>query len=371
MIYLDNAATTKPLPSVLKAIKPYMEMEWYNPNSSYKPAQKVRQKIEEVRQQVADEINCNKEEIYFTSGACESNSWVFSKVPCSYKITSTIEHASIKAIIDNNSNIITIPVNKEGVLDLFELEVWLHASTPSCLVSVIMGNNETGTIQDIKAIAELVHKYNGILHTDATQCFGQIPIDVESLGIDLMSASAQKIGGLKGTGFLYVKQGVEIEPLIYGEQENKMRGGTENVVGIVAFGEAIKHIDYSKSNAIKLMRQYFEDKLISELGVTINGDSNKLPNNINFTLKEDVTAETLIKMLDLSNIYVSAGSACNSKEQTPSYVLKAIGLSDKEAYKTLRVTINADTTFEDVDVFIGELKEQIEFLQNLKGDSND
>lgn len=371
MIYFDNAATTKPLPSVLKAIKPYVEMEWFNPNSSYEPGKKVRQKIEEVRQQVAEEINCKKEEIYFTSGACESNSWVFSKVPCSYHITSTIEHASIKSIVDNYSNIITIPVDKEGVLNLIELEMWLQSCTIPCLVSVIMGNNEIGTIQDIKAISDLVHKYEGIFHTDATQCFGQIPIDIGELGIDLLSASAQKIGGLKGTGFLYVRKGIKISPLIYGEQENKKRGGTENVIGIVAFGEAIKYIDYSRNETVKLMRQYIESRLISELGVRINGSDNKLPNNISFTIKEDITAETLITMLGISNIYLSAGSACNSNEQTPSTVLKAIGMSDKEAYKTLRVSINPDTTFEDVDIFIKELKEQIEFLENLKGESDD
>lgn len=379
IIYLDNAATTKPVDSIVEAVKPYIESEWYNPSAKYSKCSNVKEKIESVRTDIAKEIGVNTNEIYFTSGATESNNWVIrgfvdqcrmeNKKPLI--ITTNIEHSSIikciKAMDKLYAHCICIPVNQNGYFDLESLKTILEyykaVSYIKILVSVGMGNNEIGTIQDIASIANIVHVYGGILHTDATQCFGHIPINNQILCADMISASAQKFGGLKGIGFLYKKDTVEIQPLIYGSQEQGQRGGTENVVGIVALGEAIKQIDYSKADKVKRLRDYMIKELVERLWCKINGSiTDRLPNNINITFSQSVTGEALIYILETDDIYISAGSACNSYSNQPSHVLKAIGLSDEEASKTIRITLSDDITYEQVDYFINQLEKAIKLL---------
>ena len=320
------------------------------------------------------------EKIYFTSGACESNNWVirgFDDANINNKsaiITTPIEHKSILEAINNpalQSDIHICKVDHYGFVDIDCLKNLLDLNKDKrILVSVIMANNEIGTIQDIKKIADLVHSYNGILHTDATQAFGHIPIDVKELGIDLLSASAQKLGGLKGTGFLYNNNAQKLRPLIYGAQENGYRGGTENVIGIIALGEAIKHIDYNKQLEIANLRDIFIKELL-RLGCNLNGSwAIRLPNNINVRFKQNITGEAIVYGLDTSDIYISTGSACNSKEIEASYVLKAIGLSDESAYKSIRITLPDDITRDKIDKAIQEIKKLIQLLtieDNIKG----
>lgn len=378
-VYLDNAATTKPVDSIVEAVKPYIESEWYNPSAKYSKGSNVKKKIESVRADIAKEIGADSYEIYFTSGATESNNWVIRGFVDQCKIegkkpliiTTNIEHGSIikcvKAMEKLYAKCIYLPVNQNGCFILESLNAVLkfYKDIPcvKVLVTIGMGNNEIGTIQDITSIANMVHDYNGVLHTDATQCFGHIPIDNQVLCADMLSASAQKFGGLKGIGFLYKKDSIEIQPLIYGSQEQGQRGGTENVVGIVALGEAINQIDYSKTDKVKHLRNYMIEKLVKRLGCKVNGSiTDRLPNNINITFPQSITGEALIYMLDMCNIYISSGSACNAHSIKPSYVLQAIGLDDYEISRTIRITLPDDINKEQIDTVVDEIEKQIQVL---------
>lgn len=386
-IYLDNAASVKPVRSIIDAVMPYIKSDWHNPSSKYSKGLNVKEKIESVRANIAKEICVSADEIYFTSGATESNNWAIQGyvMQCNRDsilpvvITTDIEHNSIRECVKNISKNIEcyvhfIPVNKDGFIDIDKLKELLNYYTDKnafqnyrkpikLLVSVGMGNNEIGTIQEIASIADIVHAYNGILHTDATQCFGHIPINNQILCTDMISASAQKLGGLKGTGFLYKKNSIEIQPLIYGSQERGQRGGTENVVGIIALGEAIKQIDYSKANNVKYLRDYMIKKLSERLGCRINGSiTDRLPNNINITFPQSVTGEALIYLLDMCNIYISSGSACNAYSENISHVLCAIGLDDYKISKSIRITLPDDINIEQIDKVVNEIEKQIQVL---------
>lgn len=372
-IYLDEAASAKPLDSVLAAIKPYIETEWYNPSSIYTAGIKVKEKIESVRRDVAKCINANKDEIYFTSGATESNNHVIRGFDDAnyYKdsviITTPIEHKSIIDAVNNpvlKSDVEFCKVDSKGFVDMKSLKNLLELNKDrKILFSVILANNEIGTIQRMHEISILVHKYNGILHTDATAAFGRKFIDVKELGVDLLSASAQKIGGLKGVGFLYKKNGIKLYPLIYGSQENEMRGGTENVIGIVALGEAIKHIDYHKAEKIIDVRNYMIKQLMQKFDCKVNGDVyNRLPNNINVTFPQNITGEALIYLLDASGIMISSGSACSSNSIKSSDVLKSIGLTDDEAARTIRISLSDDIDINTAYKVICEIDKAIKLL---------
>lgn len=378
-VYLDSAATTKPVDSIVEAVKPYIENEWYNPSAKYSKGSNVKKKIESIRADIAKEIGADSNEIYFTSGATESNNWVIRGFVDQCKIedkkpliiTTNIEHGSIikcvKAMEKLYAKCIYLPVNQNGCFILESLnavlEFYKDIPCVKVLVTIGMGNNEIGTIQDITSIANMVHDYNGVLHTDATQCFGHIPIDNQVLCADMISASAQKFGGLKGIGFLYKKNSVEIQPLIYGSQEQGQRGGTENVVGIVALGEAVNQIDYSKTDKVKHLRNYMIEKLVKRLGCKVNGSiTDRLPNNINITFPQSITGEALIYMLDMCNIYISSGSACNAHSIKPSYVLQAIGLDDYEISRTIRITLPDDINKEQIDTVVNEIEKQIQVL---------
>ena len=377
MIYLDEASTSKPKKEVVEAIMPYLETFWHNPSTLYSLGKKVHKDVDKVRKIILKKINANKnDKLYFTSGATESNNWAmrgfYDYFNLSEKvvfITTPIEHNSITKLINStalsNAEIHFCKVHpNSGIIDFDSLEKILKVCVnKKIFVSISIANNEIGTIQDVKSLSRLIHKYNGIFHTDATQAFGHIPIDVKEMGIDIMSCSAQKIGGLKGTGFLYVKNNICLNPLIYGSQENGMRGGTENVVGIIALGKAVELIDYKQSKFISDLRDYLINCL-SKLDCSINGSlDNRLPNNVNVTLNYNITGEALVYMLDTCGIYISSGSACNVLLHKPSQVLKSIGLSNEQIDRTVRITLPDDITREQIDKFIFEIQKQIKILE--------
>lgn len=383
-IYLDAAATTKPKPAVVEVVNKYLTEQWQNPSALYGAAVDVREDVERARLTVAEYIHAEPEEIIFTSGGSESNSLAIlgflNQCLLSEKdmcfITTTIEHKSIllaKEFIENtgHNRVREVRVDWDGFVSLPSLIERIQSATSMYknmrfLVSVQMANNEIGTIQDIRTIAEIVHENGAYLHVDAVQAFGHIDIDVEELGIDMLSASGHKLGAPKGSGFLYVKKGVEISPIIFGTQESGMRGGTENVPYIMGLEMAI---GLTKQRKYKEQIQNVvscRDRLIQYFlnhGCKINGSlTERLPNNVNVTLPNKLTGEALIYMLSASGICISAGSACNTHSQSVSHVLKAINLSDEDAMRTIRITLPDDITTADIDKFICEIEKAVKIL---------
>ena len=381
-IYLDTSATTQPRKEVVAEITKYMTNKWYNPSSLYSPSKEVKNNIEEVRCKVAKSINAEPNEIFFTSGGSESNSMAIlgllnsNKVEIQKVITSGLEHSSIVKLLESKINQVSVDIVKchtSGKIDLSDLITKLESIKSNglnrkTLVTIQFANNEIGTIQDIKTISDLVHMTdkNFILHTDAVQAYGQIPIDVKELGIDMLSVSGHKIGTPKGIGFLYINEEIQplIKPLISGSQQQGLRGGTENVPYIIALGKAVDLISYENKELIK-NRIYFENEL-KKIGFRINGSDYKLPNNINATYysppNNNFTNEALIYLLDMFGIYISSGSACNSSKIESSHVLKAIGLSDSDAMKTIRITMPPDITKEIIDYVVKKIDEQIKIM---------
>lgn len=387
MIYLDAAATAKYTcvdDVVVNTITTAMKDSWINPSSLY--AANVKDKINKCRANIAKFIGANADEIYFTSGASESNNWAIRGWVDYYRlddyksinvITTATEHKSILNVLNSlckDAIIRHCNVDKFGIVDLrdlrFLLDICCNNKEP-VLVSVSMANNEIGTIQAIKEIADLTHRYNGVLHVDATQAFGHIPINVEELNIDMMSCSGHKISPvLRGIGFLYKNNRIDIQPLIYGSQEQNLRGGTENTYGIIGLNKAIEYCDVSNEVVDELCckRDYFISLLESEFGCKLNGhNKNRLPNNINVTFPQNINGESLLYMLDISGIAISAGSACNSHSIEPSYVLKAIGLDDLEAMKTVRFTLPNDITYDEIHKTVYEIDKAIKIIE-LNGD---
>ena len=381
-MYLDTASTAKysymddvVAETMVDAMKKY----WQNPSSLY--ATDVKKEIGECRANIAKFIGAKSDEIIFTSGATESNNaairgWVDEIWLHTYKtpkiITTHIEHKSILELLDKSAidAIVTYcDVDELGIVNCEVLERLLSKRKDKpILVSIHMANNEIGVIQPIKEIADLVHEYGGVLHVDATQAFGKIPIDVEELGVDLMSASGHKISPvLKGIGFLYKRNDINIQPLIYGVQESNLRGGTENTFGIIGLAEAIKYCDVSQKKIDEMCkkRNYFIELLKDKFDCELNGDSwNRLPNNINVTFPQNIMGESLLYTLDLSGIAISTGSACNSKAIKPSYVLKAIGLTDEEAMKTIRITLPDDISYSEIDKVVKEIDKAIKLIES-------
>lgn len=378
-IYLDTASTTKPAKEVADVINEYLTDKWYNPSSLYGDAIKVKNDLNSAKKTVADFISSKPEEIYFTSGGSEGNCWAlqgFVNYVRNHEddypviITSKIEHHSIMAYVDEfkydaDASVFDVPVDKNGFIDIKELEYLIDCfDNDKVLVSIQHANNEIGTIQDIKTISKIVHKYNGVLHCDCTQSFGHIPINVNELGIDMLTASGHKINAPKGIGFLYVRDGVNITPIIFGSQMNGMRGGTENIPYIMGFAKAVElsRKRVQNANRISLIGDYFAERLV-EIGCKVNGDRvNRLPNNINVQLPEGVSGEAMLYTLDLSGIQISTGSACNSHSVEPSKVLKAIGLTDEEAARSIRITISSDITMEQIQYVVGEIEKAIKIL---------
>lgn len=359
MIYLDNAATTRPYDEVIDVMTDVMRNHWGNPSAAYALGDDARRIIENVREQIAEDINANPEEIIFTSGACEANSLAidgFIKTDYEYNlcVTPKIEHSSI----NEADTIIYSCLYNDNFGFVHISDIAFHGHHPGldgCLVSVAAANGEIGTIQDIQTLSDKVHSLGGIFHTDATQLYPERRIDVQELGIDMMSVSAQKFHGPKGVGFLYVKNGIKLNPIIYGSQENGIRGGTYNTAAIAGMGEALKLTRQFKKldsvGYVNSLRNRLLDKLMQTPGVTLNGPpvgENRLANNINITI-DGVNAEKLVTLCDLHGIYIGKGSACQSYDPKPSHVLKEIGLTDEQAFNTIRITLDTSNTEEEID----------------------
>lgn len=378
---MDAAATAKYRnvdDIIVDTMTTAMRDSWMNPSSLY--ASSVKDKINKCRKNIADFIGARAEEIYFTSGASESNNWsirgfvdYWLSKDCKVVnvITTPIEHKSILEAIRNPSLHTIIrycDVDKFGLIDYKSLEnlLWICDNEP-ILVSVGMANNEVGTVQNLKKIADLVHKYNGILHVDATQALGHIPIDVEELGIDMMSCSGHKISPvLRGIGFLYKRNGIDIQPLIYGSQEFGLRGGTENTYGIIGLSKALEYCNFSYEvmSEMRDKRDYFISQLESKFGCKLNGHRKcRLLNNINVTFPQNIAGESLLYMLDIGGIKSSTSSACNSREIEPSYVLKAIGLTDEQAMKSVRFSLPDDITYDEINTVVDEIGKAIKIIE--------
>lgn len=386
-LYLDSAATAKPRKEALEAAMPYLTNSFYNPSAIYSGGTKVKNAIEDSRKTIAGFINADADEIFFDSGSSESNCWAIQgyllagvmDIFTTSIVTTKIEHKSIMECVDamerfGNAtyycDVTYLDVDKDGFVNMEQLEsVFKDREEPDyydIFVSIQLANNEVGTIQDIKAISDIIHKYGGVLHVDATQAFGQIPIDVKAMGIDMLSASAHKIGGVKGVGLLYKKKDIEIQPIIYGSQNAGYRGGTENVAGIVGFAKAVELASEEMEDklALSIKRDYFISELTRN-GCKLNGASvHRLPNNINVMLPEGIGSEELLYMLDLDDIQCSAGSACNSHSKKPSYVLKALGLTDEEAARSVRFTISSDITYDDIDYVVEKIVKIMKIIRN-------
>ena len=362
-VYLDNAATTRPHQEVIDIMMSYLTGDkWYNPSSLYSAGVKVKDDIESARKAVADFIGADSNEIYFTSSGSEGNCWALRgwadhTLECGYHpviITSSIEHKSIlsciRALAGNNVDVVERGVDVDGFIDVDELESFLNyyysIEFYRVLVSIQFANNEIGTIQPIKEISEVAHHYGAVLHVDAVQAAGQIPINVNVLGVDMITVSGHKIGCPRGSAFLYKRNGIAIKPLIYGTQMDGMRGGTEAVHQIVGMAKAAELTRYNVKlrTRIELTRDFFIDKL-KKIGCKLIGSrEHRIPNNISVMLPEGVGGEETLYMLDMSGIYISTGSACNSRSVEPSHVLKAIGLSDEEAARVIRIAFSPDIT---------------------------
>lgn len=356
--YLDNAATTKPYQEVVDTVAGVMLKYYGNPSSTHKLGVEARRIIENVRAKIAEDIHCDPSEIIFTSGAAEANSLAYTAKVGREVISTNLEHKSIE-ILNRFSNCF-VGNDKFGNIDLKDLERKLGVLKNinlKAFVSIHGANSEIGVIQDIRAISNLVHKYDGILHIDATQLYPERRINVKDLGIDLMSISAQKFGGGRGAGFLYAKSGTRMHSIIMGTQERGMRGGTYNTAAIAGMGKALEitRINQKAHNrTTRSVRNELAEKLLSIEGVHLNGpklDANRLCNNLSLRI-DGVKANDLVTMASMYGIYISAGSACSSGEEIPSTTLKAIGLTNEEALSTIRITVGNNLSKKDIDTIV-------------------
>ncbi len=376
MIYLDNAASTKIHDDVLQEMLPYLKEQFGNPSSIHRYGRMAQKAIQKARKQVADLINADPSEIFFTSGGTESNNaalyGMVKKTPNSRIITSSIEHDAIlepcKKLEKEGFEVIYLPVDNQGMVDTFDLSKSITKNTS--LVSIMLGNNEVGTLQPVYEFVKICHKQKIPFHTDAVQAVGKIPIDVKTLGIDLLSISSHKLYGPKGVGALYVNKEITIDPMILGGgQEKGFRSGTENVANIVGFGKACeiaKNNFVENTKKMKELRDYLSSSILQKINeVTLNGHHEKrLPNNVHLTFL-GVNGEDLLIKLDENGVAASTGSACSVQIQKASHVLQAMGFSHEQITGSLRLTIGISNTFEEMDKTIEILKKVVEELRSV------
>lgn len=378
MIYLDNAATTKVNEKVLESMMPYFSEIYCNPSAAYSFATKGRIAIEEARNHAAKLIGASDMEIYFTSGGSESDNWAIKAVAESFSdkgkhiITTKIEHHAVLHTCEylerHGFDITYLNVDSDGKVRLDELKKSIREDT--ILISVMTANNEIGTIQPVAEIGKIAHEKGILFHTDAVQAYGHIPINVDEMNIDLLSASGHKFNGPKGVGIMYIRKGVKIRSFIHGgSQERGRRAGTYNVPGIAGLGTAAKLAMENmakRAEKEKELRDYFIDRISAEIPYTVlNGHrEDRLPNNINFCFRF-VEGESVLIMLDQAGICASSGSACTSGAIDPSHVIRAIGLSDEMAHESLRLTLSYENTKEEIDTVVGELKRIVERLRGM------
>lgn len=378
LIYLDNAATTKTAPEVVEAMLPYFTEHFGNPSSVYGFAAANKEVITRQREIIADTLGAKSNEIYFTAGGSESDNWALIATAEAYAskgkhlITSKIEHHAIlhtcEYLEKKGFEVTYLDVDENGIVDLEQLKSAIREDT--ILISIMYANNEIGTIQPIREIGAIAHEHGILFHTDAVQAFGQVPINVDEDQIDMLSASGHKLNGPKGIGFLYIRKGVKIRSFIHGgAQERRRRAGTENVPGIVGFGKAVERAVSTMEARTKKereLRDYLIERIEKEIPYRrLNGDRTKrLPNNVNFSFRF-IEGESLLIMLDMKGICASSGSACTSGSLDPSHVLLAIGLPHEIAHGSLRMTLSEETTKEDLDYVVENLKEIVSNLRSM------
>ena len=378
MIYLDNAATTKTAPEVVDAMLPYFSEYYGNASTIYSLGAESKKAMDHARQTIADSLGAKPEEIYFTAGGSESDNWALKATAEAYAskgkhiITTKIEHHAIlhtcEYLEKRGFEITYLNVDRDGLISLDELKAAIRPDT--ILISVMFANNEIGTIEPIAEIGEIAKEHGVLFHTDAVQAYAQVPINVDEMHIDMLSASGHKLNGPKGIGFLYIRKGVKIRSFVHGgAQERSRRAGTENIPGIVGLGAAVERamrIMDSKTRKEIELRDYLIGRLENEIPhCWLNGHRTKrLPNNINFSFLF-IEGESMLIMLDMKGICASSGSACTSGSLDPSHVLLAIGLKHEEAHCSLRLTLSEDSTKEEMDIVAEEVKKIVQRLRDM------
>lgn len=377
-IYMDNAATTPVRPEVVEAMLPYFTERYGNPSGIYGISSVCKKAITDAREQIASTIGAAPDSIYFTGCGTEADNWALKAAAEAYAdkgahiITTKIEHHAIlhtcEYLEKHGCEVTYLDVDDKGLVDPAAVEAAIRPDT--ILISVMFANNEIGTIEPIAKIGEIARAHGVLFHTDAVQAYTQVPIDVDEMNIDMLSASAHKINGPKGVGFLYIRKGVKIRSFMHGgAQERHRRAGTENVPGIVGFAKAAEISAAGMEERTKKEREV-RDHLISRIEEEIpfarlNGDREKrLPNNVNFCFRF-VEGESMLIMLDGKGICASSGSACTSGSLDPSHVLLAIGLPHEIAHGSLRLTVGEDVTIEDADYVVDNLKQIVERLRSM------
>lgn len=378
MIYLDNAATTAVKPEVLEAMMPYFMENYSNPNSVYSFAQESHKVVDDARDTIAELLHAKGNEIYFTGGGSESDNWALKAVADAFSskgkhiITSKIEHHAIlhtcEFLEKHGFEVTYLDVDVNGLVSPESLKAAIRPDT--ILVSIMFANNEIGTIEPIKELGAIAHEAGALLHTDAVQAFAHVPIDVQDMNIDMLSASGHKFHGPKGVGFLYLSNKVKIGSFVHGgAQERGRRAGTTNVPGVVGMAKAAKLAHENMEENIKkqiAVRNHLMDRISQEIPYAkLNGDPEKrLPNNVNFCFRF-VEGESVLIMLDQKGICASSGSACTSGSLDPSHVLLAIGLPHEIAHGSIRMTISEETTMEDADYTVDSMKAIIDRLRSM------
>lgn len=377
-VYLDYSATTPVKDEVLNEMIPYFTNKFGNPSSLYDIGLESKQAIEEARNRISQLINSKPNEIYFTAGGTEADNWAVFGVADKLKnkgnhiITTRVEHHAMLhscAFLEKHGYDVTyLDIDKDGRISLEELENSITDKT--ILISIMMINNEIGTLEPIKEACEIAKKHGILFHTDAVQALGNVPIDVTDLGVDLMSISSHKIYGPKGTGALYIRRGIQISNYLHGgAQERKRRAGTENLTGIVGFGKAaeLARINFDEHvRHCSTLRDYFVERVLNAIPDTIlNGTTDgRHPGNANITFKY-IEGESILLLLNQRGIFVSTGSACSSTSLEPSHVLVALGIPVEMIHGTVRFTIGDFTTKEDIDYVVESLKEIVDKLRSL------
>ena len=378
MIYLDNAATTRTDPKVVEAMLPYFTEYYGNPSSVYEFSGISKKAVTDAREILARSIGAKTQEIYFTAGGSESDNWAIKAAAEAFGkkgkhiITSKIEHHAVlhtcEYLEKQGYEVTYLDVDEDGMVKLDELRNAIRPDT--ILISIMFANNEIGVIEPIREIGEIAKEHGIPFHTDAVQAYGHVPINVDEYHIDMMSASAHKINGPKGIGFLYIRTGVKIRSFIHGgAQERKRRAGTENVPGIVGFGKAAEIAMASmeeRSRQEAQLRDYLMEKVLAQVPYTrVNGHrTRRLPNNCNFSF-QFIEGESLLIMLDMAGICGSSGSACTSGSLDPSHVLLAIGLPHEIAHGSLRLTLSQENTKEELDYVADQITRIVERLRNM------
>ena len=378
MIYLDNAATTKVADSVVDAMLPYFKEYYGNASSIYQLGAKSKEALDESREYIAGTLGAKTNEIYFTAGGSESDNWAIKATADAYAqkgkhiITSAIEHHAVlhtcEYLEKHGYEVTYVGVDENGVIKLDELKAAIRPDT--ILISVMFANNEIGTIQPIKEIGEIAKEHDILFHTDAVQAYAQVPINVDEMHIDMLSASGHKLNGPKGIGFLYIRKGIKIRSFVHGgQQERGRRAGTENIPGIVGLAAAAKRsfsmLEEKMQKEIEL-RDYLISRIEAEIPYCrLNGDRKKrLPNNVNFSF-QFIEGESMLILLDSKGIAASSGSACTSGSLDPSHVLLAIGLPHEIAHGSLRLTMSEENTKEEMDYVVEQLTAILKRLRSM------